>query len=123
MTLTWNSAFIGCWVSDPCNYYFGRRGVCYQPPFVLSRVSADRYTDHLFECDLLLNYSHRWRCITDMGAIVHHSLTNGNWYGLEGLFRSYLCRRELTGEDSRRSSHVMADVDRYEHHYRHVYAV
>lgn len=23
------SAFIGCWVSDPCNYYFGRRGTIF----------------------------------------------------------------------------------------------
>lgn len=23
------SALIGCWVSDPCNYYFGRRGTIF----------------------------------------------------------------------------------------------
>lgn len=112
MTLTWNSAFIGCWVSDPCNFYFGRRGVCFQPPLVLSRVSANRCTDNFSECLVLSNNSHRWSYFSNMGTALHYSSAHGDWYGLERLFRPYFCRRELTREDSRRSSDVVANVDR-----------
>ena len=94
--LTCNSAFIGCWVSDPCNYYFGRRGVRNPLQQIEMRESANEDADHIYQRYLLLVNTYRFGAYTDMGATIHRSSAHGNRNGPQGLKCAYLRRRELS---------------------------
>ena len=99
-------------MSDPCNFYFGRRGVR-DPRQIIATANSftDNYADDLHQCHLLPPHTHRWRTVTDMGTALHHSLAYGYWHGPQGLKRAYLRRRELSSKDPRRPRHVVANVD------------
>lgn len=103
------SAFLGCWLSDPLNNYFGRRGTIFVCAVVcLLSVIGSGFTQNwyqLFICRLLLGIGKEF---------VHNfwfqRVLTEQRYGQQGLNRSNLRSRECAGSHSWWLGHVLANV-------------
>lgn len=82
------SAFLGCWLSDPINYYIGRRvsNILQSVECLLTLIGY-----HLRVCYLSDHYANRWRRFADLGTAFHYTFAYGNWYGSQGFVCAYIC--------------------------------
>ena len=105
------SAFIGCWISDPVNNYFGRRGVslCYDE---LEMVRLTTTPGYLHRGTLLCSDSHRWCVYPVMGTAFCYQAPHGHWYGSQRIICTDIRRRELACQDPWCAGYVLADVVR-----------
>lgn len=92
------SALIGCWLSDPLNNYFGRRGKALRrclggkpAPWPTCTLTC-RHRCHLLCCPLLYLARHRIRLQPYLAAAACQSPPHGHWNGCQGLHRAHLRR-------------------------------
>jgi hypothetical protein len=108
------SCFIGCWLSDPLNFSFGRRGQmllslsCRFPPSV-GLTFHPRF--HLHRRAFLFLASHR-RCLqSNMASALGVPIAHGHRYGGESQQCAYFRSGKLAGSNQRSVGYELADVD------------
>jgi hypothetical protein len=88
----------GCWLSDPLNNYFGRRGTVGSSPPSFLAPSIDRNTDLLLR-HLLLLFRH-WICVhPKLATAFRDSSAVGGRHGQQGLDGPNLLRRKCARFD------------------------
>lgn len=121
------TAFFGCWLSDPLNSRFGRRGtIFFSANFCLWPVIGSAFCDtwmQLLVCRLLLGVGMGTKASTGNWPFILTSCNPATSQEKQEL--TFPCRssdlrcRKLTGSHSRSSRNELADVDRFRDILRH----
>lgn len=111
------TSLFGCWLSDPLNARWGRRGtIFFSANFCLWPVIGSAFSNNwkqLFACRILLGIGMGTKASTGKLLIsvkpAAHAVRNtkANMY----CDSPYLCRREFASPNSRCLCHELADVD------------